>query len=133
MSVVDGAVALGLLALVVAILTFQQVRSLGRRLERQPPLPTVEEPGSGALQHVGLVRFQAFHDTGGDHSFALALLDSNGSGVVVTSLYHRERCRVYAKPVEQWQSSLQVTDEETEAIKRAREDDRAVDMAPGGV
>lgn len=133
MSVVDGAVALGLLALVVAILTFQQVRALARRLERRPPVPTLEPPGSGALQHVGLVRFQAFHDTGGDHSFALALLDSNGSGVVVTSLYHRERCRVYAKPVEQWRSPLQVTDEETEAIKRAREGDRAVDMATGGV
>ena len=50
----------------------------GRRLERRVDqrLPAVRlAPPASALQHVGLVRFRAFHDVGGDHSFALALLD----------------------------------------------------------
>lgn len=95
----------------------------GRRLERRVDqrLPAVRlAPPASALQHVGLVRFRAFHDVGGDHSFALALLDGEGAGVVLNCLYHRDRCRVYAKPVEAWRSSYTLTDEEVEAIRQAR-------------
>ncbi|HEX6510227.1 MAG TPA: DUF4446 family protein, partial [Chloroflexota bacterium] len=68
----------------------------------------------------GVVRFNPYHDTGGDYSFAVALLDAQGAGVLITGLYHRERCRVYAKPVRGWESSYQLTDEEREAIDKAR-------------
>jgi Protein of unknown function (DUF4446) len=69
---------------------------------------------------VGVVRFNPYHDTGGDHSFAVALLDAAGAGVVISGLYHRDRCRVYAKPVNAWDSTYQLTDEERDAIERAR-------------
>jgi hypothetical protein len=97
----------------------RRLAALERRLRRRPgaaPGP----PGPRSLQQVGLVRYQAYHDVGGDHSFALALLDSSGSGVVLNSLYHRDRCRVYAKPVSDWRSAITLTDEEQEAIERAR-------------
>lgn len=70
----------------------------------------------GAVQHVGLVRYNPFGDTGGDQSFSLALLNATGDGVVVSSLYARERTRVYAKPVTDRRSTYHLSDEEEQAI-----------------
>jgi hypothetical protein len=71
------------------------------------------------VRHVGLVRFSPFHDTGGDQSFALAVLDGSGDGVVVTALHSRTDSRLYAKPVERGTSSYTLTPEEREAMGRA--------------
>ena len=73
------------------------------------------------VQNVGLVRYNAFNDTGGDQSYALALLDGNGDGAIVNGLFHRTECRVYVKPVQEWKSTYSMSDEEAEAIRRARE------------
>jgi hypothetical protein len=72
-----------------------------------------------AIRHVGLVRFSPFHDTGGDQSFALALLDGQGDGVVVTGLHSRHDSRLYAKPIESGSSTYSLTPEEREAMERA--------------
>ncbi|MBC7083245.1 MAG: DUF4446 family protein [Firmicutes bacterium] len=71
------------------------------------------------VQGLGVVRFNAFQDTGGDQSFALALLDGAGDGVVVSSLYGRNESRVYAKPVEQGSSRYALTAEEQQAVDQA--------------
>jgi len=74
-----------------------------------------------AVQRVGLVRYSAFADTGGDQSFAVALLDHEGNGALFNGLFHRTECRVYAKPVERWQSRYNLSDEEAEAIRIAQQ------------
>ena len=74
-----------------------------------------------AVQGVGLVRFRAFQDTGGDQSFALALVDGEGNGVVVSALYGRGATRIYAKPVEGWLSSKPLGEEEEQALAQARQ------------
>jgi hypothetical protein len=71
------------------------------------------------LQNCGLVRFQAFENTGGDLSFALALLDGSGSGVVLSSLFGRDESRVYCKPVEEGKSTYVLSKEEQKAIEIA--------------
>jgi Protein of unknown function (DUF4446) len=71
------------------------------------------------LQHVGVVRFSPFRDTGGDQSFAIALLDHHANGIVVSSLHNRTDTRVFAKPVQQGQSSFTLSHEEQEAISIA--------------
>lgn len=73
-----------------------------------------------AVQQVGLVRFNAFSDTGGEMSFALALLDAAGSGVVISSLYGRAEARVYAKPITAGQSTFPLSSEEMAAVAQAR-------------
>jgi len=73
------------------------------------------------VQNVGLVRYNAFNDTGGDQSYALALLDDRGDGAIVNGLFHRTECRVYVKPVQEWKSTYSMSDEEAEAIRRAKE------------
>ena len=72
------------------------------------------------VQGVGLVRFRAFQDTGGDQSFALALLDGEGDGVVISALYGRGATRVYAKPIQEWVSPKMLSEEEEKAVAQAR-------------
>jgi hypothetical protein len=83
-------------------------------------LVELNERVQGHLQHVGIVRYNAFQDTGGDQSFALALLDAHGNGALFNGLFHRTECRVYAKPVRDWKSTYSLSDEEEEAIRKAR-------------
>lgn len=72
-----------------------------------------------SLQHVGLVRFDAFEDMGGRLSFSAALLDIDGNGIVLTSINGRNETRMYAKPVEAAVSKYHLSDEEQAAIRRA--------------
>jgi len=80
----------------------------------------VDKAMSQTLQGIGLVRFRAFQDTGGDQSFALALTDGEGNGVVVSSLHGRDAMRLYAKPVRGWNSTKALSDEEQQALVEAR-------------
>jgi hypothetical protein len=73
----------------------------------------------GAVRNVALLRYDAFEDVGGRLSFSCALLDDQGSGVVLTSINGRQETRVYAKPVTQGVSSHNLSLEEEEAIRRA--------------
>ena len=116
-----GLAVVALAALLLDLLLWRRVSHLERIASRRRRMPGAI-PLQSALQRVGLHRFSAYHDTGGDYSFALALLDQAGNGVVVTALYHRERCRVYAKPVTAWVGDQVLTDEEVEAVELARRD-----------
>ena len=72
------------------------------------------------IQGFGMVRFQAFQGTGGDQSFALALVDQHGNGIVFSALYSREGTRVYGKPLTAWTSTYNIGDEEQKALDQAR-------------
>ena len=72
------------------------------------------------MQWTGVVRFNPFRYTGGDQSFAWAIADSEGNGIVLSSLHARDQTRVYAKPLRNWESQYSLTEEEQEAITRAR-------------
>ena len=74
-----------------------------------------------AFGRVGLVRYNPFEDTGGNQSFALAILDVHGDGFVVSSLHTRNLTRVYAKGVKAGRADAAVSDEEREAIRVAME------------
>ena len=73
-----------------------------------------------SIQCVGLVRFQAFSDYGGDQSFAQALANASGDGVVLSGIFAREGSRVYAKPLTTWSSAYSLSFEEEEAINQAQ-------------
>lgn len=75
-----------------------------------------------SITKVGVVRFNPFKDTGGDQSFAVALLDSNNNGLVISSLYSREGTRIYTKPIEAGKSiNYNLSEEEGEAINKAKQ------------
>lgn len=75
----------------------------------------------GTLSGVGVVRFNPFREgQGGNQSFAVALLDEHGSGVVFSTLYARERVGVYAKPLSAGESAFELSEEEAQAVEKAR-------------
>jgi Protein of unknown function (DUF4446) len=65
------------------------------------------------------VRYNPFEDTGGNQSFALALLDVHGDGFIVSSLHTRNQTRVYAKGVKGGRADAGVSEEEAEALRIA--------------
>ena len=71
-------------------------------------------------QKIGFIRFNPFDDAGGNISFALALLNAKDEGVVISSLHGREGTRVYAKTVKAGHSDFKLTEEELEAIQKAK-------------
>ena len=72
-----------------------------------------------SFQRVGLVRYNPFEETGGNQSFALALLDAKGDGWVLSSLHARTGTRIYAKTITAGRSDANLSEEETAAIKQA--------------
>lgn len=74
---------------------------------------------SGTLQGVGLIRFNPLADMGGDQSFALAVVDANADGFVISSLHGRNATRIYSKVVRRGQSNTMLTAEEQQALEQA--------------
>ncbi len=73
-----------------------------------------------ALRHLSVVRYDAFDDVGGRQSWSAAILDDEGSGVLLTSIQGRSEGRTYAKGVREWTSDLALSPEEESAIRAAR-------------
>ena len=72
-----------------------------------------------AVDHAELLRFSAFENMGSDLSFAFALLNQEGSGVVLSAIHSREESRVYAKPINKGRSTYTLSDEEIEVIAKS--------------
>lgn len=79
----------------------------------------IEKDSIFNVQKVGLIRFNPFSETGGDHSFSLSLLDGKDDGLVITGLHTRERTRLYVKPVKKGKSNYELSEEEKKAILKA--------------
>jgi hypothetical protein len=97
-----------------------KVFQVGRELDELAARAAIlEANGRRAFQRIGLVRFNPFEDTGGNQSFVVALLDANGDGFVLSSLHARAGTRVYAKALSGGRADAQLSNEETEALRRA--------------
>jgi len=88
-------------------------RQLGDKLAR------ATEAMSRMKGRVGVNRYNAFAETGSDLSFSVAIVDEHLDGVVLSGIRSREETYVYAKPVQQGESTYALTPEEREAINRA--------------
>lgn len=80
----------------------------------------LSDEGKFHVQKVGIVRFNPFKETGGDHSFSLALLDGKDSGFVLTGLHTRERTRIYLKGIKKGKSEVDLSTEEKNALTKAQ-------------
>lgn len=94
------------------------VKSELRRLGRE--LDTVQLNLSDALQHLAMVRYDAFGDKGGRLSWSMALLDGNGNGVVLTAINARSDARTYAKEIRAFVSEAKLSLEEADVIDTLR-------------
>jgi len=95
----------------------EEVDTRQRQVEQR--VSALEDRIPLCVQHVGLVRYDAFEDVGGQQSFSLAMLDALQNGIILTSVYSRSDVRVYAKAVRQGQPSHPLSEEEQQALRNA--------------
>ena len=86
-------------------------------------LTTIGNELKKTIKGIETIRFNPFKDgsVGGNQSFATTLVDDYGNGVVISSLYSRERVSVFAKPIINWICEYELSEEEKISLKQARE------------
>ena len=98
-----------------------QFKDLENNFEKlSEELESLKKESKFSVQKIGIVRFNPFSEVGGDQSFSIALLDGNNNGIVITSLYSREGNRVYGKPIKAGVSEYSLSEEEKQAIEKAK-------------
>jgi hypothetical protein len=94
---------------------------LARRAERaESRLRELDALSRTDVSRIGFVRYDAFDDTGSELSYALALLNREGDGIVLTSIYSRADTRTFGKAVERFTPLTTASSEEIQAIAKAR-------------
>ena len=93
----------------------EAAEALNRRME------AAEQRLDGAVAYRALVRYDAYGEMSGRQSTSIALLDATRSGIVLSSIHHRDHARLYAKQVRQGQGELELSPEEDEAVRLALE------------
>lgn len=95
-------------------------QTIDRQKEDGLRLQKVEQGLQCSLAGAGLIRYNAFQETGSDLSFSLALIDRNRDGIVLTSIFGREETRCYCKAVKKGKSLIYLSDEEKKALEKAK-------------
>jgi Protein of unknown function (DUF4446) len=95
------------------------VQDAAERLDRR--METAERRIDRAMAYRALIRYDAYGEMSGRQSTSIALLDASRSGVVLSSIHHRDQARLYAKEVREGKPELELSPEEDEAIRRALE------------
>jgi hypothetical protein len=82
-------------------------------------LTRVDRRVDESVSKTSIVRYDAYHDTGGHQSASIALLDSARSGVVVSAIQGRDYARIYVKELDRGRTPVALSPEEQEAVERA--------------
>jgi uncharacterized protein DUF4446 len=93
------------------------VTDVAARLDQR--MGVAEARLDGAISHCGLIRYDAYNEMSGRQSTSIALLDSSRSGVVLSSIHHRDQARLYAKQISAGKGELKLSPEEEEALRLA--------------
>ena len=91
----------------------ESMESLERRMEG------VEARVDGCVAHRALVRYDAYNELSGHQSSSIALLDAHRSGVIISSIVHRDQARLYVKQLNEGESEIPLSPEEQEAVDSA--------------
>lgn len=94
----------------------------------QQHIQTMYTQLKGCVQKVGMVRYSAFEDIGSDLSFALALLDEKDNGIIINGIFARNNSYIYGKPIQSGQSTYKLSEEEMEALQRAKAEFKKINI-----
>jgi Protein of unknown function (DUF4446) len=97
------------------------VEDAANRLDER--MTVAENRLDGAVAYQALVRYDAYGEMSGRQSTSIALLDSRRSGVVLSSIHHRDQARLYAKQVHDGRGEFELSPEEVEAVRLALQGD----------
>lgn len=89
--------------------------------KNQAAVNNIEVRLARAIQGVAVERFDPFKNAGGQQSFTTAFLNEHGDGVIVSGIHSRDQVRVYAKPIKQFKSEHELSEEESQAIANAKQ------------
>ncbi|HEV2753753.1 MAG TPA: DUF4446 family protein [Solirubrobacteraceae bacterium] len=95
------------------------VTEVAQRLDTR--LGTVEDRLEGVVSGTGLVRYDAYNEMSGHQSTSIALLDTRATGLVLSSIHHRDQARLYVKRVHEGRGEIELSPEEHEAVRLALE------------
>ncbi len=95
----------------------QDIKQENKEIEKY--CAVLENKENNCLQKIGLVRYNAYKDTGSNLSFAVAILDEENSGIVLNGIYARDSSNIYCKNIEKGESPYALSKEEKEAIYKA--------------
>lgn len=88
-------------------------------LKNRQEIKTLQNDIMNHLQKVGILRYDAFNEMGGNLSFALTVLDGNNNGYIINSMHSREGCYNYIKEIVKGESYIELSEEESESLERA--------------
>lgn len=95
----------------------------GEQIEKHEQLikntKAIHQRLTGSMRGFAMHRFNAYEHTGGNQSFCCAILDENGRGMLLSSLYSRERSNVFAKPIQDFTCEFDLTKEEKMVLEKA--------------
>lgn len=100
------------------------VKNNSKRLTKEHK--EIQEDLAICINKIGLMKYDAFEGMGGSLSFALALLNSQNNGVVLNCMHSREGCFAYAKEIIRGEAYVVLSEEEKEAIERAKTVDEEI-------
>ena len=99
---------------------FERIEALEKsNEEKDRQIESIFENLQHVYQKTGLVKYDAFREMSGKLSYALALLDKENNGVMINSMYSREGCYSYVKTIVGGKCSIEMSEEEQEALKIA--------------
>lgn len=89
------------------------------RKKTELQITSIDKRLAQSIRNIETVRFNPFPQVGGNQSFAMSLLNDEGNGVVISSLYSRDRTSLFAKPIKAGQSEFELTKEEKSVLKKS--------------
>jgi hypothetical protein len=83
-------------------------------------LLTVDKRLDKSIRSVETIRFNPFEDAGSNQSFAMSFLNDEGDGVIISSLYARDRMSIFAKPITKGASEFELSTEEKQVLDKSK-------------
>ncbi len=80
----------------------------------------------GCIAHTSVIRYDAMNELSGQQSSTVALLDERRTGVVISSILHRDQARLYVKQVREGHPEYELSPEEQQSV------DAAMESTPAG-
>lgn len=103
------------------ILLENEIGKLNKAKENiEKEIATINSKLKKSIRGLEVIRFNPFPDQGSNQSFAIGMLNEENDGLVISSLYSRERMSIFAKPIKNGQSSYELSTEEKEALSKAK-------------
>jgi hypothetical protein len=82
-------------------------------------MDVTEQRVDGCVAHTAVIRYDAYNELSGHQSSSIALLDARRTGVVLSSIVHRDQARLYVKRIHGGEAEIALSPEEQQAVDEA--------------